>query len=207
MTDTETTSVWSAFLFEHNKTESRTMHWKQLRLVDTKKEKESGNCQWLWRLYCRTPLCTKRTLHCTRTGRPPFVLPPHPRLQQHVVVPLPSFRCCIIAQLHPNLTFLSSSQINVDDPRFAAIYDNPEFNIDPSAPEYKATKAMDILAKEKIKRRQISDKNPSKRKIEQMDSSQKETTDLLNKDPTLANLVRSIKAKTKTIQTKKAKLK
>ena len=87
------------------------------------------------------------------------------------------------------------------------------YNIDPSAPEYKATKSMDVIAKEKIKRRQDSDKH-SKRKTESskaqtetakrdIDGDYKTST----KDTSLASLVKSVKVKTKTIQSKKARLK
>ena len=101
----------------------------------------------------------------------------------------------------------------MNDPRFASIYENPLYNIDPSAPEYKATKSMDVLAKEKIKRRQESDKlgkrkgEISKERIKtakrSIDSEHKTSV----KDESLASLVKSVKVKTKTIQSKKARLK
>lgn len=42
--------------------------------------------------------------------------------------------------------------VNVDDDRFAAIYERPEFNIDPSEQNFKKTKGMDSLIGEKQKR-------------------------------------------------------
>jgi len=42
--------------------------------------------------------------------------------------------------------------LNVEDDRFAAIYSRPEFNIDPSATNFKKTKAMETLINEKQKR-------------------------------------------------------
>ena len=104
-------------------------------------------------------------------------------------------------------------QINTDDPRFSSIYENPLYNIDPSAPEYKATKSMEILAREKVKRRQENDR-PGKRKARDMDSASnvaKASANIkiprLDSDTSLASLVKSVKAKTKTIQSKKVKLK
>ena len=104
-------------------------------------------------------------------------------------------------------------QINADDPRFSSIYENPLYNIDPSAPEYKATKSMEILAREKVKRRRENDRL-GKRKVVDIDSASKAakaSTDIkipsLNSDAVLASLVKSVKAKTKTIQSKKVKLK
>ncbi|CAD5115986.1 DgyrCDS4917 [Dimorphilus gyrociliatus] len=43
-------------------------------------------------------------------------------------------------------------QLNLNDDRFSKLYSNPSYNIDPSAPQFKKTKAMDNLVKEKIKR-------------------------------------------------------
>ena len=43
-------------------------------------------------------------------------------------------------------------QIEVDDPRFKELFENPHYNIDPSAPEFKKTKAVDLLIEEKQKR-------------------------------------------------------
>jgi len=44
-------------------------------------------------------------------------------------------------------------QMDVGDPRFAAIYDNPLYNVDPSAPEFKRSKTMEAILDEKVKRR------------------------------------------------------
>jgi len=44
-------------------------------------------------------------------------------------------------------------QMDVADPRFAAIYDNPLYNVDPSAPEFKRSKTMEAILDEKVKRR------------------------------------------------------
>ena len=72
---------------------------------------------------------------------------------------------------------------------------------------------MEVLAREKVKRRQESDR-PGKRKARDIESTSKvakASTDIkipgLDSDTSLASLVKSVKAKTKTIQSKKVKLK
>ena len=42
--------------------------------------------------------------------------------------------------------------MEVHDPRFTELFENPHYNIDPSAPEFKKTKAVDLLIQEKQKR-------------------------------------------------------
>lgn len=48
---------------------------------------------------------------------------------------------------------LPDFEINVNDKRFAALYNSHLYNIDPSDPNYKKTKNMDKLIQEKLKRR------------------------------------------------------
>ncbi|KAL0212512.1 hypothetical protein RCL1_006138 [Eukaryota sp. TZLM3-RCL] len=45
------------------------------------------------------------------------------------------------------------SSVDTSDSRFAAVYDNPDFSIDPTAPSFKRTEGMKELLKEKVKRR------------------------------------------------------
>lgn len=45
-------------------------------------------------------------------------------------------------------------QVNVEDARFKAVYKSHEFNIDPTHSHYKATKGMQRIIGEKLKRRQ-----------------------------------------------------
>nr|CAI5861907.1 unnamed protein product [Callosobruchus analis] len=56
-------------------------------------------------------------------------------------------------------------QVNVEDPRFSAIFTSHHYNIDPTDPHYKKTKGMETLINEKIKRRVDNDpvKNESKK--------------------------------------------
>ncbi|XP_055545339.1 ESF1 homolog [Wyeomyia smithii] len=46
-------------------------------------------------------------------------------------------------------------EIDVDDDRFKAVYEKPEFNIDPTNPSFKKTKAMEKLIEEKLKKRPL----------------------------------------------------
>jgi len=51
-------------------------------------------------------------------------------------------------------------QMDINDPRFNAIYENPHYNVDPSAPEFKRSRTMEAILEEKVKRR-IKDKAAS----------------------------------------------
>ena len=42
---------------------------------------------------------------------------------------------------------------DVRDPRFSALYENPLYNVDPSAPEFKRSKTTEAILDEKVKRR------------------------------------------------------
>uniref|UniRef100_A0A0A1WVW5 ESF1 homolog n=1 Tax=Zeugodacus cucurbitae TaxID=28588 RepID=A0A0A1WVW5_ZEUCU len=48
-------------------------------------------------------------------------------------------------------------QININDDRFKAVYTSAKFNIDPTDSHFKKTKAMDLIIKEKLKRRHGDD--------------------------------------------------
>lgn len=52
-------------------------------------------------------------------------------------------------------------EINIQDDRFSAVYTKPDFNIDPTDPSFKKTKNMDVLIKEKLKRRYNDEDVPS----------------------------------------------
>ncbi|XP_061383763.1 ESF1 homolog [Danaus plexippus] len=57
-------------------------------------------------------------------------------------------------------------EINVDDNRFSALYESHHYNIDPTDPNFKKTKNMEKLIKEKLKRRPAesieTESNPKK---------------------------------------------
>jgi len=44
-------------------------------------------------------------------------------------------------------------QVDINDPRFSAMYNNPLYNVDPSAPEFRRSKTMEAILEEKVKRR------------------------------------------------------
>jgi len=48
-------------------------------------------------------------------------------------------------------------KINVDDDRFSALFTSHKYNVDPSDPNYKKTKAMETIISEKQKRRATAD--------------------------------------------------
>ena len=115
---------------------------------------------------------------------------------------------------------LCGSQVDVQDERFHELFDNPLFNIDPSAPEFKKTKAMDSLIEEKVKRRKLQ----KSKFVSTFGNSQREeavsltkgkedhgrhldnmATAKKGKEQSLASLVKSVKAKTKSLQEKKGK--
>ena len=108
----------------------------------------------------------------------------------------------------------------MSDPRFGDVFDNPLFNIDPSAPEYKATNATKTLIDEKMRRRREKSSNGTAIKTKR--SAADGSTDALpakqarwstelnpakTKDLSLASLVKSVKAKTLSLQNKKTKCK
>jgi len=57
------------------------------------------------------------------------------------------------------LTICVMLQMNINDPRFSAIYDNPLYNVDQSAPEFKRSRTMEAILEEKVKRRTMSERD------------------------------------------------
>lgn len=129
--------------------------------------------------------------------------------------------------------------MNTTDPRFSEIYKSSLFHIDPSAPEFKRTKAMESVIEEKMRRignsreddesvKKVSKKTqPGKRVAEEdisidktdsekkkrkkkrshiEDNSESPSTVQADKartlDPSLASLVKSVKAKTQQFKSK-----
>ncbi|XP_011875572.1 PREDICTED: ESF1 homolog [Vollenhovia emeryi] len=84
-------------------------------------------------------------------------------------------------------------EVDVKDPRFAALFTSHHFNIDPADPHYRKTKGTEALIKEKLKRRADNETREEKDK-----QSKKPKTD--GKLPTeLQALVKSVKKKTQNI--------
>lgn len=54
------------------------------------------------------------------------------------------------------VVYVMMFQMDINDPRFSAMYDNPLYNVDPSAPEFKRSKTMEAILDEKVKRRTMS---------------------------------------------------
>ncbi|XP_077172263.1 ESF1 homolog isoform X2 [Paroedura picta] len=88
-------------------------------------------------------------------------------------------------------------QVNVADARFQAMYTSHLFNLDPSDPNFKKTKAMEKILEEKAHRRQ--QKNAEAQKT----VTEKETVAKNSVDPALLVLVKSVKNKTKQFQARK----
>lgn len=80
-------------------------------------------------------------------------------------------------------------EVNVQDPRFNALFTSHHFNIDPADPHYRKTKGTESLIKEKLKRRANNDAGDE---IPAKESKMKPDTEL-------RALVNSVKQKTKNI--------
>ncbi|XP_074655065.1 ESF1 homolog [Tubulanus polymorphus] len=95
-------------------------------------------------------------------------------------------------------------KVNVNDKRFNAMYTSHLFNIDPSSHEYKKTKAMDDIVKEKLKRREITSKRTSSSSPcnEVASKKKKLSIEPLHTD-NLDSLVKSVKMKTQRFKKKK----
>lgn len=79
-------------------------------------------------------------------------------------------------------------QVDVEDPRFSALFTSHKYNIDPSEPNFKKTKAMETIIQAKQKRRLLVSSSDDSSKIPEKRKSQAE----------LSYLVNSVKNKTKS---------
>lgn len=110
-------------------------------------------------------------------------------------------------------------QVDVKDPRFQAMFTSHLYNLDPSDPGYKKTKATQSILVEKQRRREQQQhshqealKSPASRKQE-MEAKEQEKADgslpavsVSTKkamDPGLSMLIKSIKNKTEQFQARK----
>ncbi|KAG8241978.1 pre-rRNA-processing protein esf1 [Homalodisca vitripennis] len=84
-----------------------------------------------------------------------------------------------------NITNNDDFQVDITDDRFSALFTSHHFNIDPAEPQFRKTKAMDVIISEKLKRRK------------QEHEQDLTPPTLLKTDPELSLLVKSIKNKTK----------
>ncbi|KAM4842399.1 ESF1 homolog isoform 1-T2 [Thomomys bottae] len=92
-------------------------------------------------------------------------------------------------------------EVNVSDARFQAMYTSHLFNVDPSDPNFKKTKAMEKILEEKARQREQKEQNliqTIKKKENEIESAQKK-----NIDPALSLLIKSVKNKTEQFQARK----
>lgn len=93
-------------------------------------------------------------------------------------------------------------QVNVKDARFQAMYTSHLFNLDPSDPNFKKTKAMEKILEEKARQREQKEQELTqaikKKESEIPKGSQKRSI-----DPALSMLIKSIKNKTEQFQARK----
>ncbi|XP_048052179.1 ESF1 homolog [Megalobrama amblycephala] len=96
-------------------------------------------------------------------------------------------------------------QVDVQDPRFQAMFTSHLYNLDPSDPAYKKTKASQIIFEEKLRRREehhSQDETPkSKATQEKLEPETSSTTKVM--DSNLSLLIKSIKNKTQQFQARK----
>ncbi|XP_032228772.2 ESF1 homolog isoform X2 [Nematostella vectensis] len=96
-------------------------------------------------------------------------------------------------------------KVDVEDPRFAALYSSHHYAIDPSDQQFKKTRAVEAILQERHRRR---DRGPSTENRKQP-KNDKETTrraDVMPpQDPSLSLLVKSVKLKTEEFQHRKKK--
>uniref|UniRef100_A0A182P5R5 Uncharacterized protein n=1 Tax=Anopheles epiroticus TaxID=199890 RepID=A0A182P5R5_9DIPT len=84
-------------------------------------------------------------------------------------------------------------EVNTEDPRFSAIYSQPDYNIDPTNPAFKKTKAMERLIETKLRKRQLAENDVREEngRVEQQQGAAK----VARKDVSTTLLVKSIKRK------------
>ncbi|XP_067297028.1 ESF1 homolog [Pseudorasbora parva] len=97
-------------------------------------------------------------------------------------------------------------QVDVQDPRFQAMFTSHLYNLDPSDPAYKKTKATQSILEEKLRRRE-EEQHSQEEKLKSRDTQEKlkaETASATKAmDPNLSLLVKSIKNKTQQFQARK----
>ncbi|KAJ7405079.1 ESF1 like protein [Willisornis vidua] len=95
-------------------------------------------------------------------------------------------------------------QVNVADTRFQAMFTSPLFNLDPSDPNFKKTKAVEKILEEKARRREEKEQD-----LKEADKGQENKMakkgEVAKKaiDPALSMLIKSVKSKTQEFQARK----
>ncbi|XP_065257143.1 ESF1 homolog [Emys orbicularis] len=93
-------------------------------------------------------------------------------------------------------------QVNVADTRFQALYTSHLFNLDPSDPNFKKTKAVEKILEEKARRREQKQQNLAKQ-MQENEIGKKGNITKKSVDPALSMLIKSIKNKTEQFQARK----
>lgn len=94
--------------------------------------------------------------------------------------------------------------MNVADARFQAMFTSPLFNLDPSDPNFKKTKAVEKILEEKARRREEKEQDVKEASKEQENKMAKKG-EVAKKaiDPALSMLIKSVKNKTQEFQARK----
>ncbi|XP_074845469.1 ESF1 homolog [Carettochelys insculpta] len=94
-------------------------------------------------------------------------------------------------------------QVNVADARFQALYTSHLFNLDPSDPNFKKTKAVEKILEEKARRREQKQQISAKTEMQENEIGKKGNIPKKYVDPALSMLVKSVKNKTEQFQARK----
>uniref|UniRef100_A0A8B9I1U4 ESF1 nucleolar pre-rRNA processing protein homolog n=1 Tax=Anser brachyrhynchus TaxID=132585 RepID=A0A8B9I1U4_9AVES len=94
-------------------------------------------------------------------------------------------------------------QVNVADTRFQAMFTSPLFNVDPSDPNFKKTKAVEKILEEKARRREQKQQGLKEANKEQESKMAKKEVAKKSTDPALSMLIKSVKTKTEQFQARK----
>uniref|UniRef100_A0A672UVH6 ESF1 nucleolar pre-rRNA processing protein homolog n=1 Tax=Strigops habroptila TaxID=2489341 RepID=A0A672UVH6_STRHB len=95
-------------------------------------------------------------------------------------------------------------QVDVADTRFQAMFTSPLFNLDPSDPNFKKTKAVEKILEEKARRREEKEQDLKEAsKGEENKTAKKEEVAKKAIDPALSMLIKSVKNKTQEFQARK----
>ena len=90
--------------------------------------------------------------------------------------------------------------MDVNDPRFSALYTSGQYNLDMTEPAFKKTKGMDALIAEKLKRRGGGQNGEDPRATNGSDKHEKSTPKIR---PEISSLAKSVKAKIGASEKKK----
>ncbi|KAM6365602.1 LOW QUALITY PROTEIN: ESF1 homolog [Alca torda] len=95
-------------------------------------------------------------------------------------------------------------QVNVADSRFQAMFTSPLFNLDPSDPNFKKTKAVEKILEEKARRREEKEQD-LKEASKGTENKMAKKGEIARKtiDPALSMLIKSVKNKTEEFQARK----